>query len=256
MRPRVELDRFESLLQSRSGSRKQRDDAATRHDLAQARLTAARQAVQAAREMAARLRSGARPEELDAARARLLATEAQVDSLEKQVTDATLTAPMSGIVTETLADVGELLAPGRPMLVLTDLDRAWANIYVAEPVVPTGCGSGRTRRSRPTPEAPGWRAASPSSHRAPSSRLATFKTSEERAKLVYRIKIAVDNRGTACSSRACRSKPCCRSPHCHESIRASESAFDRVSHRYGSAVALDSLSLTVRPRRDVRADRA
>ena len=66
-----------------SGSRKQRDDAVTRRDLARARLDAAKERVVAARETLARLRAGARKEEIDAARARVAATEAQIKVVEK-----------------------------------------------------------------------------------------------------------------------------------------------------------------------------
>ena len=46
------------------------------------------------------------------------------------------TSPVAGIVTQKLVDVGEILAPRAPIVVVTDLDHAWANVYVDEPVVP------------------------------------------------------------------------------------------------------------------------
>ena len=55
---------------------------------------------------------------------------------QKAIADATVTAPIAGIVTETIADVGELVQPRAPILIVTDLDRAWANVYVDEPFVP------------------------------------------------------------------------------------------------------------------------
>jgi HlyD family secretion protein len=189
----TDLERFERLLEANSGSRKQRDDAATRRGVAQARLTAAEEAVRAARAVLARLRAGARPEEVAAARARLAGVEAQLATLEKARADATVRAPASGVVTERIVEVGELVAPGATMLVITDLDHAWANVYVDEPVVP------RIKLGQPATiltdaGGPGLRGTitfiSPKAEFTPRN----VQTAEERAKLVYRVKVSVDNR--------------------------------------------------------------
>jgi len=66
-----DLTRFESLLTSNSGAEKPRDDAATRRDVTRDRVKAGEQRVRAAAETVARLKAGARREEIDAARARL-----------------------------------------------------------------------------------------------------------------------------------------------------------------------------------------
>ena len=47
-----------------------------------------------------------------------------------------MVAPVGGIVTQKLADAGELVAPRAPLLVVTDLDHAWANLFVPEPMMP------------------------------------------------------------------------------------------------------------------------
>src|SRR6476620_4243431 len=56
----ADLQRFEALLKANAGSRKQRDDAATRREVAAARLAAARERTRAATEGVARLKAGAR----------------------------------------------------------------------------------------------------------------------------------------------------------------------------------------------------
>ena len=66
----ADLQRFEALLAVNAGSRKQRDDAQTRRDVAVARVAAARDRARAAAEGLGRLKSGARREEIAAARAR------------------------------------------------------------------------------------------------------------------------------------------------------------------------------------------
>ena len=50
--------------------------------------------------------------------------------------DATVTAPIEGIVTERLLDKGEMAAPRAPIAVVTDLDHAWAEVFVDEPMIP------------------------------------------------------------------------------------------------------------------------
>ncbi|RPI50673.1 MAG: biotin/lipoyl-binding protein, partial [Acidobacteria bacterium] len=132
----TDLQRFERLLQSNSGSQKQRDDAATRRDMARDRLTAARAREAAARAAVARLRSGSRREEIEAARARVAAVDAQIATLEKSRSDATVASPVDGIVTERLLDLGEMVAPRAPIAIVTDLDRAWAEVFVDEPMIP------------------------------------------------------------------------------------------------------------------------
>src|SRR5262245_6711613 len=84
----ADLQRFEALLQVNAGSRKQRDDAATRRDVAAARVRAAREQSRAAGEALGRLKAGARPEEIAAARARVAASEAQIATLQKSLSDA------------------------------------------------------------------------------------------------------------------------------------------------------------------------
>jgi HlyD family secretion protein len=189
----LDLDRFESLLQANAGSRKQRDDAQARVDVATERLRGTEERVRASRETAARLRAGARPEEVDAARARVDSVDAQIAVLEKNIADAAVTSPASGIVTQKLIEPGELIARGTPIVVVTDLDNAWANLFVPEPTIP------RVKLGQPTtvltdaggPGLPGKVIfVSPRAEFTPRN----VQTAEERSKLVYRIKVAVDNR--------------------------------------------------------------
>ena len=129
-------ERFESLLAADAGSRKQRDDAAARVNVLQQRTRALREQVRAAEQVVARLESGARTEEIDAARARVAAIDAQIAVLRKRIDDATVVAPAGGIVTQALVERGEIVGPAMPLFVVTDIDRAWANLFVPGPAVP------------------------------------------------------------------------------------------------------------------------
>jgi len=179
-----DLDRMEGLLAAGSGTTKARDDARTRRDVAQAGLDAARERLQ-------RLEAGFRPEEKDAARARLRGADARIEQLEQQLADAVIVSPLAGVVTEKLADEGELAARGTGIVVVTDLPNAWLNAYVAEPdlarlrlgqeaEVVTDDGQARkgrvsfvASRAEFTPK--------------------NVQTRDERVKLVYRIKVALEN---------------------------------------------------------------
>jgi HlyD family secretion protein len=181
---RRDLERMQALLDKGSGTTKARDDARTRRDVIDARLAAQRQAL-------ARLEAGFRPEEKDAARARLAALEARVAQIEQQIRDATVQSPTSGVVTEKLAEAGELLQAGEPLCVVTDLNDAWLTVYVAAPDLPrirlgqdvavrTDDGQARTgsitfiaTQAEFTPK--------------------NVQTRDERAKLVYKVKIGLSN---------------------------------------------------------------
>jgi HlyD family secretion protein len=189
---RADLARFEALLASNAGSRKQRDDAATRVAVAEARVNSVREKARAAAESLARLRAGARPEEIAAARARVAATEAQIAALAKARTDASLKSPVAGFVTAKLADAGEVIARGTPVVVVTDLDHAWANVYVDEPLVP------RLKLGQKVVLVTdaGQRLDGAVSFISPKAEFTprNVQTAEERTKLVYRIKVTADNR--------------------------------------------------------------
>jgi HlyD family secretion protein len=189
----TDLERFEQLLKSNSGSQKQRDDAATRRDVSRQRVEAARERERAGRENLARVRAGARAEEIQAAQARVAVSDAQIAALEKTLDDATLRAPVDGVVTEKLVQAGEVVAPRTPLLVVVDLDRAWAEVFVDEPDVPRlRLGQAATLYTDAGgPGIPG-KVSFISSKAEFTPR--NVQTAEERSKLVYRVKIAVDNR--------------------------------------------------------------
>jgi HlyD family secretion protein len=188
----ADLERFEGLLRVNAGSVKQRDDAKTRRDVAQARVRAAQERAKAASDAHERVRSGARPQEIDAARARVAAVEAQVASLQKNASDAIVKAPVGGIVTSRLLDTGEMAAPHAPIVVVTDLDHAWANIYVDERMVPQlKIGQAATIVTDAGQRLPGTITfISPKAEFTPRN----VQTAEERSKLVYRIKVTADNK--------------------------------------------------------------
>ena len=112
--------------------------------------------------------------------------------LRKSQADARVLSPVAGIVTSRLVDPGEIVAPRAPLVVVTDLDRAWANVYVDEPVV------ARLKLGQTIPIVTDARQRldgtvtfiSPKAEFTPRN----VQTAEERTKLVYRIKVTTDNK--------------------------------------------------------------
>ncbi len=180
-----DLARMQALLESGSGTAKSRDDARTRRDIASA-------ALDQAREQLRQRKNGSRPQEIEGSRARLHGAEARIAQLAQQIRDAALASPIDGVITEKLAERGELLAPGTAVCVITDLAHPWLTAYVSEPdlarirlgqeaEVLAGSGVARTGRI-------GY--ISPQAEFTPKN----VQTREERTRLVFKIKIELDNR--------------------------------------------------------------
>jgi HlyD family secretion protein len=179
-----DLARMEGLLAAGSGTTKARDDARTRRDVAAASLDAARERLR-------RLEAGSRKEEIDAARARLQAADARIAQLEQQLKDSVITSPVGGVVTEKLTEAGELAARGTGLVVVTDLADAWLNVYVGEPDLgrirlgqeaEVRTDDGQVRKGRVS-------FVSSRAEFTPKN----VQTRDERVKLVYRIKVALEN---------------------------------------------------------------
>ena len=187
----TDLERFESLLRANAGSQKQRDDAKARVDLALERKRNAEERVRVSRASLDRVRAGARQEELDNARARVATVDAQLAVLDKSLRDAQVVAPVGGIVTQKIVDAGELVPARAPLVVVTDLDHAWANLFVPEPVVPRiALGQPATIRTDAGTTVPGKVTfVSPRAEFTPRN----VQTADERSKLVYRVKVTADN---------------------------------------------------------------
>jgi HlyD family secretion protein len=181
---KLDLDRMQGLLDRGSGTTKARDDARTRRTILEARLGAQRQTL-------ARLQSGSRPEEIEAARARVESIDARIAQLQQQISDATVMSPVDGVLTSRVAEPGEQLQAGSPICVITQLTEAWLTVYVTdvdlaririgqEAVVKTD--GGQTRKGRLTYIAS-------KAEFTPKN----VQTRDERIKLVYRVKVGLDN---------------------------------------------------------------
>jgi HlyD family secretion protein len=188
---RADEARFEQLLANKAGSAKQRDDAVARRELAEARLRATADRLAAASATVDRLKAGARPQEIASARARVATVDAQIASMEHDKSEAVIASPIGGVVAGRLVEPGELVAVGTPLAIVVDLDHAWANVYVEETLVPhIKLDQAATVVTDAGDRLPG-RVSFIASRAEFTPR--NVQTANERAKLVYRIKVSVDN---------------------------------------------------------------
>jgi HlyD family secretion protein len=104
-----------------------------------------------------------------------------------------LLAPSAGVVTVRQAELGEVVAPGSPVVTLADLDHIWLRAYVAETDlgrIAWGQNVTITTDTYPGKQYHGRISfISSDAEFTPKS----VQTTKERVTLVYRIKIDIDN---------------------------------------------------------------
>lgn len=83
------------------------------------------------------LREGARPEQVQAARAEVQNARAALAASEGSASDLVLTAPVGGVILERHAEPGEILRAGEPALTLGDIAHPWVRIFVDQNAMPT-----------------------------------------------------------------------------------------------------------------------
>ena len=191
-RAQAELDaaardvaRLEPLAERGTATVKARDDSRTRRDVA-TRATAA------ARAVLDKLVAGPRAQEIEAARARRAAAEATVAGISQRIADMTVAAPRAGVLTARTAEPGEVLPAGAPLSVLTVLAEPWLTVYVDEPSLALlRIGDAATVRVDGRADAFTGTVTfvSPVAEFTPKN----VQTPDERAKLVFRVKVALDN---------------------------------------------------------------
>jgi HlyD family secretion protein len=179
--------RMEALSAKGTATIKARDDARTRALMLSRHLEAQRAEL-------AKLRNGPRAEEIDTARAQKRAIEATIAAIEQRIADSTVHAPRGGVVTQRTAEPGEIVPAGAVLSVLTDVAHPWLNAYVDEPAL------SRIRLGDAVKVRVDGRDQDFPGKVTYVSEVAEFtpknvQTPEERAKLVFRVKVGLDNAG-------------------------------------------------------------
>lgn len=140
-----------------------------------------------------RLELKRREEDLVARRADITRARAQVSITDTQIGDTVVASPVDGVVLVKSAEVGEVLAAGTTVVTIGDIEHPWLRAYINETDlgrVKLGQPAMLTTDSFPGKTYPG-RVSFISSEAEFTPK--QIQTREERVKLVYRIKIDVDN---------------------------------------------------------------
>jgi len=178
--------RMRELFKTASVTTKSRDDAETRLTIAEAQRSSAAEALSKVRRLA-------RPEEIQAAEARLAQAEAARDLLAKTIADCTIVAPASGVVTHKAVEAGELVTAGATMVTLARLDSVYVMIYLTEREV------GRVRLGDAADVEidafPGRPFTGRVTYISPEAEFTpkNVQTKEDRVKLVFGVKVEIAN---------------------------------------------------------------
>jgi HlyD family secretion protein len=215
---RLDWDRSQTLFKNDDISKQQYDQARTKfesatamlrqaeekdsmvregprkEDIAGARADVARAQAAVKTAEANRLEVKRREQELMERQSEIERTEAQAGISQKQLSDTEVYTPIDGVVLVKAAEPGEVLAAGTTVVTIGDLDHPWLRAYINETDL------GRVKLGQKVklttdsfPNKVYWGQVSYIASEAEFTPK-QIQTKEERVKLVYRIKIEVDNK--------------------------------------------------------------
>ncbi len=207
-----EKGRIQRLFDQKAVPEKQRDATATAYNAATQRLASleeryglikegarpeqidrARAALKQAQERHAMVLAGPRAETLAQGRARLAQAQAALGLAQVHLESTILKSPIAGMVLSKNLEPGEFAAPGTPVVTVGDLAKIYLRAYIDEADlgrVKVGQAVQLTTDTYPGKVYPGKITfISSEAEFTPKS----VQTAKERVKLVYRVKIAVEN---------------------------------------------------------------
>ena len=179
---KTEKKRIENLLEGDVATQKQLDDINAQIDILEARLAAQRSSLATSTQ---------------AINAQSKAIDVQIETLEDQLRRSSLLSPIDGTILVKYAEAGEVTSPGKPLLKIANLDEMILKAYVSADQLPKisvgqelevlaefGKEELKSYSGKVT-----WISAK--SEFTPK----TIQTQDERANLVYAIKVSVQNDG-------------------------------------------------------------
>jgi membrane fusion protein YbhG len=183
---RAELRRRQALLAEQGVSREDLETAATQLKRAQATYERAKQTYD-------QIVEGTRKEEIAVQRANLRLAREALQMSRVKLSYTVLSAPISGVVLVRQAEMGEVMSPGTPVVTVADVDHLWLRGYINE----TDLGRVRWDQAATvhTDTYPGKAYQGRVSFISSQAEFTpkSVETHKERVKLVYRIKIDLDN---------------------------------------------------------------
>jgi len=214
---REDFERYQKLLDTKAVAKHEFEEMQLVWTTARNELTVAEAAVTKATQLLAESKLGedrihAKEDELSALvaqRAEAAAAVAECVALKAQaeaawseqksiLADLTITAPSPGMITTRVADTGEVVAAGSPLFSLVNLDRLYLKVYIPEPQI----GKVRTGlkariHTDAFPDHPFEATLRYISSRAEFTPK-EVQTPDERVKLVYAVKLYLDDNPDHC----------------------------------------------------------
>ena len=181
-----DYERIRKLYADKVAAENTRDTIETNYKSAQKRYERAKQDNQM-------LQSGYRVEDIAAGQAVKESAEAAVNLIKRRIKDATITSAGKGIISERYVEPGELVSVGSVLFSIIDLQDMWIMAYVSEKnlgKVKIGQAAAVSVDSFPDRTFPGKVIyISPEAEFTPKN----IQTKEERVKLVYGVKVQIQN---------------------------------------------------------------
>ncbi|MDR7866031.1 MAG: efflux RND transporter periplasmic adaptor subunit [Sporomusaceae bacterium] len=182
----AEYRRMQQLFAQSAISAQDRDRSQT------AFATASARADQVAQQLSL-VAEGPRQEEIELAAARVEQAKQQLKLAQTRLAYAQIAAPINGVVLSKNIEPGEYVAPGTPVVTIGELDQVWLKAYIAETDL------GRVKLGQKvavtTDTYPGKTYNGSIGFIASEAEFTpkNIQTAEERVKLVYRIKVMIEN---------------------------------------------------------------
>jgi HlyD family secretion protein len=133
----ISQQKYETIQQSLAVAQANADSAKSAYTMAQSggrpeERSIARSRLVAAKAQAQQVAKGASSEQIAIASASVDKAKSQLTALKAQLKEAHISASFSGYVSVVAVSPGELIAPGRPVVNLIDIEHLWTDVFVPE----------------------------------------------------------------------------------------------------------------------------
>ena len=183
--------RFEELFKKGVVTEKERDTLKLTYDVAKSRLAESESTLRLAQGNLSKM--DAAKMDIEAAVPQIEATKAALNQANIQLSYTQLKSPMNGVVTSRNIEPGETVTPGREVLTVSDLSRVDLKIFVDE----TEIGKVKPNQSVEVKvdSLPGKSFIGHVTFISPEGEFTPkiIQTKKERVKLVYLVKVSIDN---------------------------------------------------------------
>jgi HlyD family secretion protein len=181
------LAAYKQMYVDRLGSRQQVESAKSTSESAAAQVRAAKAELDL-------LMAGATKDVIEAARGQVEQAKGALDAAKTKRGYTTIVAPADGVVNVKFRELGEYVSPGTPIVKIASLDRVWLRVYAPLPTLGSiKVGQSASVRADTYPgKTYSGRVSSISEE--PEFTPKNVQTTEERVKLVYAVRIDLDNK--------------------------------------------------------------